>query len=358
MFSMSSNNSAPHTAAARGARRALIVADADAALQPQLAASGYETSAATLANAARAISEFAPDVAIIELPAGTHDGDEVEANNEDNGVALARRLRADAATYALPIVFAWSENEAATRNAALDIGIDDYFAIATPATEVLARLEALFWRVEAGRRVAPVTGDQRGEIDNFMLMLDSVREEISNGAHGTLALVYAIARENGQTLDKAARDRTLAEAHGFLKLNLRRIDAVAFYGPTTLFVYLPRMVTRSALAALTRLRGEFINERLNSDVAIGLASFPEDGDDVETIIEKAEASAEAARAASSTQARVVAFHAAEEVVPPDVVAQPAATQTAPTQLSASVVSREQETIGSQPPRALNSRVVR
>lgn len=305
------NNSASSANGVARPRRALIVADAaTATLQSHLAASGYETNTATAIDAARLIDEFAPDILIIELSGVKTD----EAGNtigDDNELALARRLRAEAATYALPLIFAWNTDERAMRNAALNIGVDDYFPLAIPPTQMLARLDSLFWRIEAGRRAAPVVGDQRGEIDNFMLMLDSVREEITSGARGTLALVYAVSRDGKASIDKAARDRTLAEAHGFLKLNLRRIDAVAFYGPTTLFVYLPRMATRAAVAALTRLRSEFLNERLNSDIAIGLASFPEDGEDVETMIEKAEAAAEAARV-SGGHARVVGYTMQEQ----------------------------------------------
>jgi len=305
------NNSASHASGVARPRRALIVADAaTTSLQSHLAASGYETYTATATDAARLIDEFAPDILILELPPAKTD----EAGNaigDENELALARRLRAEAATYALPLIFAWNTDERAMRNAALNIGVDDYFPLSIPPAQMLARLDSLFWRIEAGRRAAPVVGDQRGEIDNFMLMLDSVREEITSGARGTLALVYAVSRDGKASIDKAARDRTLAEAHGFLKLNLRRIDAVAFYGPTTLFVYLPRMATRAAVAALTRLRGEFLNERLNSDIAIGLASFPEDGEDVETMIEKAEAAAEAARV-SGAHARVVAYTMPEQ----------------------------------------------
>ncbi len=317
------NNSASHASAVARPRRALIVADTAAAtMQPQLAASGYETYTTTVAGAPHAISEFAPDILIIELPP-RKEGDETVIN-EDVEMALARRLRAESSTYALPLVFTWSTDARTTRNAALNIGADDYFALATPPTQMLARLDALFWRIEAGRRAAPVIGDQRGEIDNFMLMLDSVREEVASGARGTLALIYAISRDGKATIDKATRDRTLAEAHGFFKLNLRRIDAVAFYGPTALFVYLPRMAARAAVAALTRLRGEFLNERLDSDIAIGLASFPEDGEDIETIIEKAEAAIEAARAPAMTT-RILAFTTQAEPPPAAMTAAPPST---------------------------------
>jgi DNA-binding response OmpR family regulator len=213
----------------------------------------------------------------------------------------------------LPLVFVFDEDERELRNAALSVGADDYFSVWTPASEMLARLDALFWRTEAGRRAASVAGDQRLEIDNFILMLDAVRTAMRAGERGTLALLYATPARGGETLDKARRDRTLAESFGFLKLNLRRIDEVTFYGPTTLLVYLPRTNSETAQAALSRLREQFIAERTGYEIAVGLASFPADGDDVESLIEKAEAASVLARDLSRRE-RVRAYRAREEAL--------------------------------------------
>jgi DNA-binding response OmpR family regulator len=295
-------------------RRALIIAEtAGLGLQEQLTASGYVTRAAAIADAPRAISEFAPGVVIMVV---VHAGGDTENEN----VALARKLRAETATYSLPIVFAWVDDEHALRTAAQYIGADDYFQLATPPAQILARLDSLFWRVEADRRNAPVLSDRRLEIDNFMFMLDAVREDVRAGVMGTLALIYAVApRGNLVVFDKTARDATLAEAHNFFKLNLRRIDAVAFYGPTTLLVYLPRMETVSAVAALSRLHREFLEEHPGRDLVAGLASFPSHGSDVETLIEKAERTVSAART-DATAAHVIAYQEDEEKTRPHIPA--------------------------------------
>jgi DNA-binding response OmpR family regulator len=326
-------NTAPTTSgqatAKQTRRRALIIADTSAAdLQEQLADSGYEAQTATTELAQQAITEFGPDVVIIELPRGA-------AGVENDRLALARRLRAEPATYSLSLVFVFSVDERAVRNAALNIGADDYFGLWTPHDQVLARLDSLFWRIEAGRRASSAVGDQRLEIDNFMLMLDSVSEDIRKGALGTVALVYATAREGAATgLEKSARDRILAEAQGFLKLHMRRIDAVAFYGPTTLLVYLPRMDSDVAADIFTRLRDEFQDKNREGDLAIGLASFPEDGGDIESLIEKAEAAAGRARS-NSAKSRVVASRAKPEAsravaaAPTSPSAQPQPLEPAP-----------------------------
>jgi DNA-binding response OmpR family regulator len=212
-----------------------------------------------------------------------------EREGESKLVGLARRLRAEPRTFALPVVFLFRADERTLRSAALRVGVDDYFAQDAPAAEMRARLEALFWRAEAGRRAAPQVADQRSEIDNFMFLLDSVSADARRGAAGAVALVEAAGGAEG----------ALAEAHGFLKLNLRRVDSVAFYGPTILLAHLPRMDSRAAQVALARLREEFVAARPGADLLAGIASFPADGGEVEKLIEKAEAALDAARAENS-----------------------------------------------------------
>jgi DNA-binding response OmpR family regulator len=312
----------------------VIVNYSDPVLPQQLAVSGYESYSATTETARQAISEFAPDVAIVEI----HQGGEQEA------VALTRRLRNEPASYALPLVFAWTREDRATRNAALNIGVDDYFALSLPFSDILVRLDALFWRIEAGRRTVAVAGNQRLEIDNFMLMLDNVREEIESGRRGAIAVINAAQPDKNQPLSKSERDRVLSEAHGFLKLYLRRIDSIAFYGPTTLLVYMPRMDSREATEALNKLHRDFSAENPQSAINVGLASFPEHGTDVEGLIEKAETEAAKDSASASTPSQPAlkeaqpALHVVEEARPQAPVIKPVApTEAAPPEREAAPV---------------------
>lgn len=278
-------------------RRALIFAGPSVAelLESRLAEAGYTSCATAPADFSESshIEDFAPDVAVFEV-----------VGAEGEAVALARRLRAVPSTFALPIVFLFHRDERTLRNAALNIGVDDYIALEASAAEMCARLDALFWRAEVGRRAAPVVGEQRAEIDNFLLLLDAVRTDIESGTEGTLALV--VANVTGESATRAERERLLAEAHGFLKLNLRRIDAVAFYGPTMLLVYLPRVASAQALSMLSRLREEFLAARREGDLAVGLASFPADGREVEELVDRAESAISAARVRGASS-RVVAY---------------------------------------------------
>lgn len=273
---------------------ALLVADeACEELSARLAAAGLDVTRVEADEAARSLEGAAPSLVLIAF--GGREG-------ESALVGLARRLRAEPSTFALPVVFLYRTNERTLRSAALHVGVDDYFAQATPPAEMRARLDSLAWRAEAGRRAAPVVGEQRSEIDNFMFLLDAVSADAGRGARGAVALVEA----DMKATHEGGAESALAEAHGFLKLNLRRVDSVAFYGPTILLAHLPRMNSRAAQTALTRLREEFIEACPDADLVAGIASFPEDGGEVEKLIEKAESALGAARAPNSL-ARILVY---------------------------------------------------
>jgi two-component system chemotaxis response regulator CheY len=272
---------------ARTTRRVLVITHTPAgeSLPARLSHEGYETRAASAGQAARAIAEFAPHVALIEA----------EGGRGAAGVEVAARLRAAGATAALPLVLLFERADADLRAQAVRVGVDDYFALASPPAEVAARLDALFWRVETGRRANSLVAlERRAEIDDFLQLLETVRVDIDEGSTGALALVAAAGSAPPETL--AATGATpgtdaLDEVHDFFQLNLRRVDSVAFYGPTLLLVYLRRKTPEEAHADLARLAEEFQTTQPGSfSLDLGFAFFPSDGTDIENLIEQAEAS--------------------------------------------------------------------
>jgi DNA-binding response OmpR family regulator len=281
------------------ARRVLFVnQNRGSLLRTELVASGYETAAATLDITLRSIADYSPDVVIFEL---------LKADLAQHIIALARRLRAEPATYSLPLLFCYDEDGHSLRNALLSVGADDYFPASIPTSQVLARLDSLFWRIEAGRRAALASSDQRIEIDNFMLLLDSIGDEIRCGANGSVALVRAKPAAGGPEIDRDKRDRLLREVYGFLKLNLRRADSITYYGPTTLLIYMPRVGKAGAIERLGALGEDLRRETGEIEVAIGVASFPDDGGSVESIIETAEAAAKVRQISPENQGPAQTF---------------------------------------------------
>ncbi|HEV2880534.1 MAG TPA: response regulator [Pyrinomonadaceae bacterium] len=300
MSNAAQSNAAPRQHRDAHTRRVLVIAHTPAgeALPARLSGAGYEVRAARAGQATQAIKEFAPHVALVEADADGARG------TTATGLEFAARLRAEGATAALPLVLLFDRADADLRAQAVRLGADDYFALATPPAEIAARLDALFWRVEAGRRTASLTAlERRAEIDGFLQLLEGVRADINEGSTGALALIAARRRAPGEvsTPQGATHEsRTLAEAHDFFRLNLRRVDSVAFYGPTLLLVYFPQKNTDAAERDIARLSEEF-QETQPRDVSleVGLASFPSDGTEIENLIEQAEAALQQTRPPSA-----------------------------------------------------------
>lgn len=281
-------------------RRILVVVDVgESVLAPELGRHGYEAQAVPLKRALETLKTFTPDLVILELYQG-YVGGNAEA------LYLARRLRTEPELYATPLVIAWGEEQKALRQAAAYMGADDYFSLALPFEIILARLDSLFWRVAIGRRTAMLIGDQRLEIENFILLTDAVRWDMERGWGGTLALVQAVSREKSMALDYVATESALTAICGFLKLQMRRMDSVVFYDASTLLVYLPHLPTPIALGALTRLRTEFLEAQKSCDMAIGLVSFPSDGQELDELLERAATASLQARSNEQFR-RVVAY---------------------------------------------------
>lgn len=284
-------------------RRILLVADkgtdADSPRQ-KLSAAGFAADSSDVESALRRVAEEPAPAAVI-LFFGEREG-------EGRLVALARRLRTEPSSFALPVLFLFRTDSRALRSVAQHLGADDYFTQDATAEELRARLGSLLWRAESGRRSAPAVADQRSEIDNFLFLLDAVGADARAGAAGSLALVEA-----GGAVEEAqdgGRSAALAGAHGFLKLNLRRVDAVAFYGPATLLVYLHGADGAAARATLSRLREEFAESQRGGELFVGISSFPVHGSEVERLVEQAEVALGDARGENSA-ARVVVYGFAE-----------------------------------------------
>ena len=151
----------------------------------------------------------------------------------------------------------------------------------------------------------PDSPERRAQIDDFMRLLEAASRAAEAGEQFALALVAPAARRDDAGGDADSSDhpgRTDADAeaaksaHEFLRLNLRRADSLAFYGPTLLVALLPRRRPRRAREDLARLLDELRDERPRVRLAFGLASFPADGADVETLIDRADAQLNAALA--------------------------------------------------------------
>src|SRR5512132_1398430 len=117
----------------------LIVEDEPAILEliaVNLEHAGFETLRATSAEeAGRLLGDILPDLVLLGwmLPG-------------QSGLALARRLRGDARTREMPLIFLTARSDEPDKVAGLDAGADDYITKPFSTQELLARIRAVLRR--------------------------------------------------------------------------------------------------------------------------------------------------------------------------------------------------------------------
>jgi DNA-binding response OmpR family regulator len=130
---------------------------------------------------------------------------------EMDGLEICRRVRADSATAALPIIMLTAKGEETDRVVGLEMGADDYLTKPFSPKELVARVKALFRRAEH-REAAPerhVYGD---------LVLDPARHEVRlKGLEIILTakefgLLERLIKERGRVL---TRDALLDKVWGY-----------------------------------------------------------------------------------------------------------------------------------------------
>ena len=166
-----------------------------------LSRAGYEVAAfGNRQSAAQALATRMPDLAIIDIGLGAE---------IDGGFALCRELRARSAT--LPIVFLSARDSDFDIVSGLRLGADDYLTKDVSLPHLMARIAALFRRVDAAAE--PV--DVHDTVTRGALTLDPKRMTAAwNGKRVELTvtefwMVHSLARHPGHVKD---RDQLMSDA--------------------------------------------------------------------------------------------------------------------------------------------------
>ncbi len=232
----------------------LIVEDEPAILEliaVNLQHAGFETLRAKSAEeAGRLLGDVLPDLVLLDwmLPG-------------QSGLALARRLRGDARTKEMPMIFLTARADETDKLAGLESGADDYITKPFSTKELVARIRAVL------RRRKPQHGDQ--PVDVAGLMLDPAAHRVTgNGQPLALGptefrlLHYLLTHPNrvysrAQLLDEVWGDHVFIEERT-VDVHIRRLrQALAPSGHDALIetVRGSGYALRTAIAAPAAARG-------------------------------------------------------------------------------------------------------
>jgi two-component system, OmpR family, phosphate regulon response regulator PhoB len=148
----------------------ILVVDDEAAIREMLGFAlrqeGYNYQAAADAEQAwRQINEALPDIVLLDwmLPG-------------ISGVELARRLKRDPNTRALPLIMLTARDEEEDKVRGLNVGADDYITKPFSTVELSARIKAVL------RRSAPLTSQEVIEVEGLRLDPGSYRLSVGDKA--------------------------------------------------------------------------------------------------------------------------------------------------------------------------------
>jgi two-component system OmpR family response regulator len=202
------------------ARRIALVEDDPTIRQnytDALTRAGYDVSPfVDRASASKALATRLPELAIIDIGLGA---------DIDGGFALCRELRAASAT--LPIIFLSARDSDFDIVSGLRLGADDYLTKDISLPHLMARIAALFRRVDAAS--APAVAEE--VLHRGALAIDSARMTATwNGQPADLTvtefwMVHSLARHPGHVKDRGQlmRDAEMVVDDGTITSHVKRI---------------------------------------------------------------------------------------------------------------------------------------
>jgi diguanylate cyclase (GGDEF)-like protein len=143
--------------------------------------------------------------------------------------------------------------------------------------------------------------DQLTGLPNRLLFQDRLETEIAHARRGKAGLSVLFLNFDGlksvnDSLGHEVGDRLLAEAGNRIRRSLRNSDTVARFGSETFALLLPRIRDPRDISAvvdkvMTALDQTFFvsGQEIHVKAHIGVAAFPDDGEDPETLLRNADA---------------------------------------------------------------------
>jgi diguanylate cyclase (GGDEF)-like protein len=275
----------------------VLVADDDADAREALAAvlqPEYDVSVAIDGEAAVELARAEhPDAVLMDLFMPRLDG-----------LQALERLRGDAATADIPVIFVSARGDAAVKARTLDLGAADYLQKPFSDRELRARLERtlrLSQSQTALRELAqtdPLTG--LANLRAFRARLD---EEVKRARRYGTPLTAIMAdmdhlKPVNDSLGHAAGDRAIAAVAGVIRGELRETDFGARYGGDEFVLLLPhttadegRVLAERICARLRETTLELSGRRVPLGASFGVACLPEDAGDgsAEALVRAADA---------------------------------------------------------------------
>lgn len=290
--------------------RILVVDDVPVNIQllvTYLAAEGYDVvSAKDGYDAMKAVKEHQPDLILLDV-----------MMPKMNGFKVCEAIKSDDATKFIPVILVTALNELEDKVKGMNSGADDFLAKPFNKLELLVRVRSLLrikhlhdelqekvielQRTKEELRQLAITDGLTG-LYNYRYFKEQLLQELKRAQRYSLntAVVMIDIDHFKQYNDKnghPAGDVVLKDIARLLRDNIRNIDLAARYGGEEFSLILIETDKPSAKIVSEKIRKlvedyGFAYESSQPDgkltISTGVATFPEDGEDFDTLVSKAD----------------------------------------------------------------------
>ena len=290
--------------------RILVVDDVPVNIQllvTYLAAEGYDVvSAKDGHDAMKAVKEHQPDLILLDV-----------MMPKMNGFKVCEVIKSDDATKFIPVILVTALNELEDKVKGMNSGADDFLAKPFNKLELLVRVRSLLrikhlhdelqekvielQRTKEELRQLAITDGLTG-LYNYRYFKEQLLQELKRAQRHSLniSVVMIDIDHFKQYNDKnghPAGDVVLKDIARLLRDNIRNIDLAARYGGEEFSLILIETDKPSAKIVPEKIRKlvedySFAYESSQPDgkltISTGVATFPEDGEDFDTLVSKAD----------------------------------------------------------------------
>lgn len=290
--------------------RILVVDDVPVNIQilvTYLAAEGYDVvSAKDGHDAMKAVKEHQPDLILLDV-----------MMPKMNGFKVCEVIKSDDATKFIPVILVTALNELEDKVKGMNSGADDFLAKPFNKLELLVRVRSLLrikhlhdelqekvielQRTKEELRQLAITDGLTG-LYNYRYFKEQLLQELKRAQRHSLniSVVMIDIDHFKQYNDKnghPAGDVVLKDIARLLRDNIRNIDLAARYGGEEFSLILIETDKPSAKIVSEKIRKlvedyGFAYESSQPDgkltISTGVATFPEDGEDFDTLVSKAD----------------------------------------------------------------------
>ena len=290
--------------------RILVVDDVPVNIQllvTYLAAEGYDVvSAKDGHDAMKAVKEHQPDLILLDV-----------MMPKMNGFKVCEAIKSDDATKFIPVILVTALNELEDKVKGMNSGADDFLAKPFNKLELLVRVRSLLrikhlhdelqekvielQRTKEELRQLAITDGLTG-LYNYRYFKEQLLQELKRAQRHSLniSVVMIDIDHFKQYNDKnghPAGDVVLKDIARLLRDNIRNIDLAARYGGEEFSLILIETDKPSAKIVSEKIRKlvedyGFAYESSQPDgkltISTGVATFPEDGEDFDTLVSKAD----------------------------------------------------------------------